>query len=410
MSVVHIIGAGLAGLAAATALAPTRRVFVHEAARLAGGRCRSYFDPTLNLTIDNGNHLLLSGNHAAYDYLSRIGARDALVGPEDCVFDFADLQTLARWQVRPNGGRLPWWIFAADRRVPDTSVGEYMDGAKLLRAGKDQTITQVMRKRGNAWTKLWVPVFVSALNTQPDEASAFLTAAILRETLGAGGAASRPRVARDGLGPAFIDPALATLARHGAEVRFGARLRALRFEEDRVASLSFANEDVQLGPDDRVIVAVPPWVASDLLPEVQTPTEFRAILNAHFVCPPPAGMPLLTGTTGGLSEWLFAFDDRLSVTVSAADAHIDAPREELAKRLWSEVSRITGAPDAMPPWQIVKEKRATFAATPAQDRLRPQARTRWCNLFLAGDWTQTGLPSTIEGAIRSGDRAAALAR
>ena len=64
----------------------------------------------------------------------------------------------------------------------------------------------------------------------------------------------------------------------------------------------------------------------------------------------------------------------------------------------------------MPPWQIVRERRATFAATPAEDAKRPGAKTAWRNLFLAGDWTQTGLPATIEGAIRSGNRAADLLR
>ena len=155
---------------------------------------------------------------------------------------------------------------------------------------------------------------------------------------------------------------------------------------------------------------MPPWVATDLVPNLAAPNEFRAILNAHFAVASPSDMPLLYGVTGGLTEWLFAFHDRLSVTVSAADNHIDAPREDLAARIWSEVSRITGAPARMPPWQVVKEKRATFAATPAQDRKRPEARTIFRNLFLAGDWTQTGLPATIEGAIRSGDRAAYLAK
>lgn len=408
MSTIHIIGAGLAGLAAATALAPSHRVVVYEAARLAGGRCRSYFDSTLGLTIDNGNHLLLSGNRAAQAFLERIGAKDALVGPEECIFDFADLPTGARWKIHPNAGRIPWWIFVNSRRVPGTSAADYFDGAKLLRAGPDATIAQAMRRRGDAWEKLWKPVFVSALNAKVEEGSAQLTAAVLRETLGAGGLASRPRVARDGLGPAFIDPALAMLANHGAEVRFGARLRGLRIEGDRIAALNFADGDVALDADDRVILAVPPWVATELLPDLTAPDAFRAILNAHFACPPPPGTPLVSGITGALTEWLFAFHDRLSVTVSAADDHIDAPREELAAKIWSEVSRITGAPAAMPPWQIVKEKRATFAATPAQDRRRPPATTHWRNLVLAGDWTQTGLPATIEGAIRSGDRAAAL--
>ena len=83
--------------------------------------------------------------------------------------------------------------------------------------------------------------------------------------------------------------------------------------------------------------------------------------------------------------------------------------EELARLIWADVTRALGFSADMPAWQIVKEKRATFAATPAQDARRPGAPTRWRNLFLAGDWTQTGLPATIEGALRSGETAAALA-
>jgi len=83
--------------------------------------------------------------------------------------------------------------------------------------------------------------------------------------------------------------------------------------------------------------------------------------------------------------------------------------EDLAIRIWADVSKALNLKVPMPAWQIVKEKRATFAATPQQDARRPAARTQWRNLFLAGDWTQTGLPATIEGALRSGETAAALA-
>jgi uncharacterized protein with NAD-binding domain and iron-sulfur cluster len=98
------------------------------------------------------------------------------------------------------------------------------------------------------------------------------------------------------------------------------------------------------------------------------------------------------------------------VTISCADRLLDVAREHLAEQIWQEVAAVTGLPAAMPLWQIVRERRATFAATPAQNARRPGARTRWSNLFLAGDWTQTGLPATIEGAIRSGYRAADLVR
>jgi hypothetical protein len=139
------------------------------------------------------------------------------------------------------------------------------------------------------------------------------------------------------------------------------------------------------------------------------PTEFRAIVNAHFRVDPPAAQPRIIGVLNATTEWLFAFPGRLSVTVSAGDRLIDAPREDLARTIWGEVATVAGLPaDPMPPWQIVRERRATFAATPEQDLKRPGAVTSWQNLVLAGDWTNTGLPATIEGAIRSGNRAAEI--
>jgi squalene-associated FAD-dependent desaturase len=407
---VHVIGAGLAGLACALRLADAgRRVALYEAARMAGGRCRSYFDASLGLTIDNGNHLLLSGNMAARDYARRIGASDALVGPDECAFDFLDARTAERWTLRPNASRIPWWVFVADRRVPGTAPLDYLDAGKLLFAKDGATIGDTMRCHGALWEKLWRPVLLSALNTEPEEASATLAGAVLRETLAAGGAACRPMVAKGGLGDAFIEPALRTLRDKGVEPRFGARLRDIAFEGSRVAALRFGDAEVTLEKGDAVVLATPPWIAQELLPGLVAPDDFRAILNAHFKIAPPPGQPLLLGMIGTLTEWLFAFDDRLSVTISGADRLIDESREALAEKIWTEVAAATGLPAAPPPWQIVKEKRATFAATPAQEKRRPDAKTRWDNLWLAGDWTKTGLPATIEGSIRSGDRAAELA-
>jgi squalene-associated FAD-dependent desaturase len=408
---VHIIGAGLAGLSCAVRLADEgKRVALYEAARMAGGRCRSYFDATLGLTIDNGNHLLLSGNAAARDYGARIGAADALLGPEQCVFDFLDFSTGRRWKLRPNDSKLPWWVFFADRRVPGTGPLDYLDAGKLLFAKQGATIGETMRCEGLLWEKLWRPVMLSALNIEPSEASATLAGAVLRETLAAGGAACRPLVAKGGLGHAFIEPALRKLQSQGVEPRFGARLKEIGCDDLYARTLRFGDEEVAVGDRDSVVLAVPAWTAKELMPALTTPEDHRAILNAHFKIAPPPGQPLLVGMVGSLSEWLFAFDDRLSVTISGADRLMDDPREELAAKIWAEVASVTGLPaEPMPPWQIVKEKRATFAATPAQEARRPGAQSQWRNLFLAGDWTATGLPATIEGSIRSGYRAAELA-
>ncbi len=123
---------------------------------------------------------------------------------------------------------------------------------------------------------------------------------------------------------------------------------------------------------------------------------------------PPNGQSQILGVVNGLTEWLFAYPKHLSATISAADRLLDQPREQLAAEIWREAAALTGLPRDLPPWQIVKERRATFAATPAQNAKRPPSRTRWVNVALAGDWTQTGMPATIEGAVRSGYKAASI--
>ena len=107
-------------------------------------------------------------------------------------------------------------------------------------------------------------------------------------------------------------------------------------------------------------------------------------------------------------EWLFTFPQRLSITISGADCLVDMPREELAQAIWRDICQASGIAAELPPWEIVRERRATFEATPEQNALRPGAVTAFKNLFLAGDWTDTGLPATIEGSVRSGNRAADL--
>ena len=405
----YVVGAGLAGLSAAVRLAGQGlAVEVIEGAAQAGGRCRSYLDPALDMTIDNGNHLLLSGNRAAFDYLRQIGAADRMAGPDDAVFDFCDVRDGRRWTLRPNAGPLAWWVMAPSRRVPDTRATDYLAFASLIAPQGNRRVDQALRAKGILWERLIEPFLLAALNTDAARSSAELAAAVVRETLALGGRACRPRIADPSLDAAFIAPALAYLAGHGAQVRLGRRVQALTFEGDRLAALRVGDETIDLGDDDRVILAVPPWTAQGLVPDLSAPDAFHAIVNAHFKVDPPSGAPRMVGVIGGAAQWLFAFDGRISVTVSGADAMVDQDRGSLAARFWRDVSRVYGLGPDMPPWQIVKERRATFSATPEQNAKRPSARTRWRNLVLAGDWTDTGLPATIEGAIRSGHKAATL--
>ena len=402
---VRIVGAGLAGLNAAIALA--RRgvaVELSEAAAQAGGRCRSYFDPQLGLTIDNGNHLVLSGNTAVHAYLQAIGARDRLAGPDEAVFHWADVRTGERWTIRPNDGPLPWWVLSPSRRVPGTKAADYLSLLPLMRPQPGRRVDEAMACHGALWDRLVDPFLLAALNTDAREGSADLAGAVVRETLAKGGAAYRPRIAEPTLAAAFVEPAVETLARLGVAVKLGRRLKRIDVANGCATALVFSDGDAVLGPADALLLAVPPWVAADLLPGLVVPTEHRAIVNGHFRIAPPPGAETMIGLIGGTVEWIFAFPDRISVTVSGADRIVDMDRNALAERLWKDVAAVHRLPAALPPWQVVKEKRATFAATPEQDALRPKALARIMGktCILAGDWIATGLPANDRGrpAIR----------
>lgn len=405
----HVIGAGLAGLATATRLARAgMQVRLYEAAQAAGGRCRSYDDAELGCRVDNGNHLVVSGNAAAMAYVNETQAAATFVPQEIAAFPFLDLKTGERWSVRPTEGLLPIWIFREDRRVGGSRAWDYLQALKLRAANGTATVAQVLPRDSILYDRLWRPLCVAALNTAPEEASARLLWTLFADTFGRGGAGLHGLLPIHGLSESLVDPALRLLTKRGSEVAFGHRLRALVPAEGRIAALDFAAKgQVEIAADEPVVLAVTAPVAADLLPGLVAPTEFRGIVNAHYRIEPREKSPPFIGVVGGTAEWIFVKPGHVSVTISAAERLIDRPGEDLARDIWRDVAKALDLGHApMPAWRVVKEKRATFAATPEQLRRRPGPVTQHHNLFLAGDWTDTGWPSTIEGAIRSGFAAA----
>jgi squalene-associated FAD-dependent desaturase len=408
----HIVGAGLAGLACAVALAGHNRdVTVYESAPNAGGRCRSFFDHGLDRRLDNGNHLLLSANRAALAYLALIGATDTLTGPAEAAFPFVDLESGRRWVLRPNRGRLPWWVLVPSRRVPGSRLADYRSGLALLTARPTATVADCVDPAHPLYRTFWEPLTLAALNAEPAVAAAAPLRAVLLETFGRGAAFCRPLLARDGLGASLVEPALAFLARREVALTFGRRLRRVVFDGGRISALDFGAAVEIVEPGDKVVLALPATAVGDLLPGLPVPEDGHAIVNAHFRLdrPPvlPEGLPFI-GVIGGAAHWVFVRNDVASVTVSGAGTLVERPAADLASLLWADVTRALGLPAGpVPPVRIIKEKRATFVQTPDNQSRRPPTATRWPNLFLAGDWTATGLPATIEGAIRSGFAAAA---
>lgn len=411
---VHVVGAGLAGLSTAVSLAAGgRRVTVHEAAAQAGGRCRSYEDARLGCRIDNGNHLLLSGNTATRRYLKATGADNALIGPDRACFPFLDVRNGRRWSFRPGAGKIPWWIFDERRRVPGAPAWRYLSALRFAFAGPESTVRETVGNSGVLFERLWEPLAVAALNTSASTGAARLLWPVLRETFARGEEACRPLVARHGLSEAFVEPALRMLRGNGASIRFKKRLQAIEYREGRARALDFGSETIPLEDGDSIVLAVPPVTAATLVPDLAVPEQSSPIVNVHFLLSRPADLapelPFI-GLIGGTAQWLFLRDRIASVTISAGSDLVQEPGEVLAARTWRDVAKALAMdPQVLPRYRVVKEKRATMAQTPSQVRRRPATACGYGNLFLAGDWIDTGLPATIESAIRSGESAARAA-
>ena len=412
---VHIIGAGLAGLSTAVRLvAKGCPVRLYEAAKFAGGRCRTFHDPRLGRDVDNGNHLLLSGNSSAARYLETIDGAARMRTLPEAAFPFVDLATHERWSVRMNEGRLPWWVMSRGRRVPGTRLWDYLRGIGLAFAGEGRTVAEAVGDRGPLWQRFWEPMTLAALNTTPEHGAAPLLWQVLTETFAKGGAHCRPMLAPEGLGTALVDPAVRWLATQGAPIAFEHALKGVTNDGERLQALHFTNgHEVTLEPQDRAVLALPPSRLKAVLPWIDVPDDDAAILNVHYLVDDPAltrAAPV-TGLVNAETHWVFVKGDVVSLTVSAADrmGMMGRDPEELGAALWAETAAALGLTSMPRATRINKERRATFVQSPDQVARRPQPRTAVTNLFLAGDATDTGLPATIEGAIRSGETAARLA-
>ena len=409
---IYIVGAGLAGLSAAVScILKGYKVEVFEATNHAGGRCRSYKDKILDRTINNGNHLILSGNLGVKKFLSNLDIADNFQTMDPVLFNFYDIIKNERWSLQPSNGRIPWWILNPSRRIPGTSLGDYLSLLKFKYA-KDKTIAALVNPSRPIFERLWQPLSQAVLNTDAHEGSAALIWTMLSKTLLKGSDASRPMLTRAGLSASLIDPAISFLTANKSDIQFSMKLQSVSKNTNKLKTINFNKRAITLKTNDAVIFALPPNIISSLIPDIITPKDTNAIVNVHFRLDERPTLPNdapFIGIIGGVAQWLFKHDDVYSVTVSAADKFSNKSNEEIAKIIWKEVAKVIyNNREKLPLFRIIREKRATFAQTPEEIKRRPDSRTNWKNLYLAGDWTNTGLPATIESAIVSGQKVAEI--
>ncbi len=430
-----VIGAGFAGVAAATALAERgARVLVLETRQRPGGRAYSWTDPETGEVQDNGQHVLAAFYDETARLLRRLGTEDALSvdptfrleiwerGRGSFSLRCPDLPSPLHWLAAIGtcprlGAQARLQALGLPRRVRALAERNG-DGSRL-------TVTSWLREIGgnDDLKALLHPLALASLNETPDEGSAGLFGGALGRMFKSPARSSGLALPRRGLGDLLAGFEAYVTAR-GGEVRYRATVLGVRVEAGRAAGVSLLGGERMEAPC--VILAVPHDRAGWML----APEHFGAFHGIAQVAWSPIvstvhtyDRPILpsrfVGLIGTRTQW--AFDrgadaagggrHQVGTVRSAAFADVERPGaeilEETARELEEAFPLARGA--TLLGARVYKERRATIRSTPEVQPLRPPTATGVGGLLLAGDWTDTGLPPTIEGAVLSGHRAAALA-
>ncbi|MEO7493718.1 MAG: hydroxysqualene dehydroxylase HpnE [Massilia sp.] len=436
---VAVIGAGWAGCAAAVELAAAgAKVTLFEASRSLGGRARAV--ELHGRTLDNGQHIMLGAYRETLRLLRKVGIapRDALLAlplqmryPGETGMDFIAPRLPAPWHLaaallRAKGlagaDKMALARFSTTARWmgwqlhTDCSVDEL-----LVRFDQTPRLIQLM----------WRPLCLAALNTPTERASARVFLAVLRDSLGARRAASDMLLPRLDLGALFPQAAADFVTRHGGAVRSGAKVSAIAPVNGRwqVNATGLAVGGDWHAYFDAVVVATPPPAASALLQGLGLDGvtaqldafSYEPITTCYLQYPAATRLALPfcalvdDPALGRWGQFVFdrgqldsAQDGLLAVVVSAAQEAAALPQAGLAAAVAWQLAETFGRPElATPEWsQVITEKRATFACTPGL--ARPANTLPLPGLLLAGDYTASDYPATLESAVRSGAQAAGL--
>lgn len=441
---VAIIGGGFAGLSAAVALAERgHEVVVLEAKRRLGGRAYSFRDAATGAVVDNGQHAMMGCYAHTLGFLARIGASDGIARQTDLRVEMRDPR---RGVAQVAGVALPAPLHVAGALLryrlltPAERVRALLAGLRIMamrRRGSDPflaraTVAELLEELGqspNACRSFWYPVAISTCNELPSRAAAAPFAEVLARGFLGSRADSQFVFARVGLSDLYVDPAERFVAARGGLVEVGAQAAGLEIEDERVVALQL--RDGRRIACDACIVTAPPAATHALLPReitMRAPwrdlTAFGAspIVSVHLWYDRDVLGTDFAGLVGTTAQ--FAFDrtrlcgtrvagegSQVSVVISAAHDEETWDNAMLTAAVIADLEATFPAARGAQVTRsvVVKEKHATISCTPDAERRRPGAETPLGNLFLAGDWTATGLPPTIEGAVLSGERAAVLA-
>ena len=368
---IHIIGAGVSGLAAATKLADAHMpVRLYEATAHAGGRARSSNHPTLK-TIDHGLHFIEGDSPELFAYLTRIGAQGTLaridhpLAPQRApILDYLPLLSLL---MKRNG-----------------HAQEAMEADNILRSGWASRVARLL------------------FHTDLEELNAAATRRVTRRYLKRG---KRPRayMAARSLNESFISPALAHLDYRGAGVYFNHTLKSLERDQGWVNQLSFAKQKVVVDADDIVILAMPSPAVTQLLPEIEISDSMQSAITIHYMIEHREGERVATPRDAAFDLIRYQ-PKRISISVRLANHLWHGDVDFLAQRLWKQVVTLHPYLDTkMPAHAVWREKYASHSLSTDRRVTLPPLGER---LLVAGDWCEATVAGSLESAAASGHRAA----
>jgi squalene-associated FAD-dependent desaturase len=419
-----VVGAGWTGLATAVSL--TRAgipVKLYESARQIGGRARRV--PFQDLTVDNGQHLFIGAYRETLSIMETIGVdipKVLLRQPLQLISKYQDGKTLALKAPRlPAPLHLLWSLLTAQGLASEERWPAIRLGLKLklgrLKLTQDISVSEFLRQQGQADSfneAFWHPLCLAILNTHPQEASAEIFIRVLADAFLYHQQDSNLLYARTDLSDVLPDPAVNYIEQHGNQVQLGERISRLEIDGNRITGV-WSDNNYQAA--SQVVLALPPYATVPLLepqPELKALAsnlqqfKYEPICTVYLQYPESVQLPVpMLGLLGSIGQW--AFDRQIcdqpgliAVVISSSGIHMDWPNSQLVDVISAELANV------FPTWpqptntQVIREKRATFASLVNINQSRPPNQTAIEGLWLAGDFTQTGYPATLEGAVRSG--------
>jgi squalene-associated FAD-dependent desaturase len=417
-----VIGGGIAGLTSAAYLTKQNiKVTILESSPKLGGRAYSFTEQKSNDIVDNGQHILMGCYSDTLNFLKLISAKENFIYqkslrinfltqagklvrlksftsfyPFNLLFallnfkaiTFSDRLSLLRFVIK-----LP---FISHQKLSDKNIIDWLKEEKQ----SDDTIKS-----------LWEIIAVGALNTNINKASAFMFREILMKIFFNGNFASTIILPKYGLSDAYAKNAIEFIESNGGKTKLSSSVKEIKISDNKIVEIKTADEVYK--DFDCVISAIPFHAFNNIYPELfldeKLEFEYSSILNIHIWLKNNPMKEQFYGLINSRVHWIFNKENHINLVISDADYLIDKSAEVIYKMCVDELIKYTQLEESdLLQYKVLKEKRATFIPSNKINHIRPSSKTKIANLFLAGDWTDTGLPSTIESAVKSGRIAAEL--